>query len=228
MQEHPATTPAELLCCVQCEREVQLQDLHRLIERTGVKMDEIAALKQDRKFTQAKQTLLDFMASSVAKNERGASAGGGGKGNSKKKKKMSMMASMRHRAASSKTSSVVFSSGHNLHNKMQMSLMNLCTKCGDLVGAIKACGQVLDSFEQVCPANWPETANHHAWRVELIEALFDSVDDGSEKHLPPKMKTHMKTLLLASSEKCLTIREVCFGKSHPLTLRARAKVLVNK
>tara|TARA_B100000780_G_scaffold229959_1_gene169639 strand:+ start:224 stop:535 length:312 start_codon:yes stop_codon:yes gene_type:complete len=102
-------------------------------------------------------------------------------------------------------------------------MMNICTKEHDLIGAIKHCSTLLTTYENVCPPNYPETAGHHAWRVELVETLLE--EGSSRTPLPPKMAAQMSVLKQESAKKCLEMREICFGRSHPLTLRARAKVL---
>ena len=119
----------------------------------------------------------------------------------------------------------MFSTGHSLTFKMNRSMMNICTKENDLLGAVRNCTKLIDIYTAVCPLNYPETAHHHAWRVELIENLIDQANSGNNK-MPPKMLNEMKRLMQDSARISLEMREVCFGKSHPLTLRARAKVLV--
>ena len=54
--------------------------------------------------------------------------------------------------------------------------------------------------------------------VPYIQSIFDVIQTVVIKE--------MKRLMQDSARISLEMREVCFGKSHPLTLRARAKVLV--
>ena len=183
------------------------------------------------KVLQYREKLQEFMdvavvpaSSSVAAGTRKMKQGGGSRGGRGGGKKSIMSGGFSQRR-NKKLPSCMFSTGHSLTFKMTRNMMNICTKDNDLLGAIRHCTTLLQIYAAVCPANYPETASHHAWRVELIEALLDQTQNNSKK-MPPKMLGQMNHMMQESARICLEMRHICFGKSHPLTLRARAKVLV--
>ena len=96
--------------------------------------------------------------------------------------------------------------------------MNLATRSGDLASSAKFCGILIDNFEASCPANHPETANHHAWRCAVLKKLL--AGEGRCVSLPRKLEQEYRGLLQTSRRRCVEIRRVCFGADHPLVAEA--------
>ena len=104
--------------------------------------------------------------------------------------------------------------GNSLTFGICQSAMNLATHSGNLALTAKFCGVLLDNFEAVCPANHPETANHHAWRCTVLKRIL--AGDGRCASIPKKLEQEYRGLIQTSRKRCLEIRKVCFGEEHPL------------